>query len=114
MEPKFNTSFIPKKPVADVPVYVDRRPKGTLNIFSLAATLIFAMTLLGAGGVYLYKNLLTSQIVQADKDVNAARAAFETDKIQDLIQANTRIIATKNLLEKHLAVSQILLLLQSL
>src|SRR4029078_12292211 len=51
---------------------------------------------------------------QADRDINAARASFELDKIQSLLDANARISAVKGLLDKHVAVSQLLALLESL
>lgn len=114
MEPKFNTSFIPKKPIVDTPAPAEFHKKGTKNIFDILATVAFMITLLASGGLFVYKNVLISQIAQADKDVNAARSAFDTTKIQDLLDANSRIMATKNLLEKHIAVSELLLLLQSL
>jgi len=113
MEPKFQTSFIPKKPIISEPgsrVAVSH----SINIFSAIATIIFVLTILTSGGVFIYKNILESQILLSDKSLNAAREAFHPEKIQELIDADSRIMATKRLLEKHVAVSELLTLLQSL
>ena len=113
MEPKFQTSFIPKKPIV-ASQGLQLSPVKDINIFSVIATIIFLVTALASGGVFVYKQLITNQIVKADQDLNAAREAFQTEKIQELIDANSRIMATKNLLEKHVVVSELLLLLNAL
>ena len=113
MEPKFQTSFIPKRPVMDNPKSALPVVK-TTNIFSVAANLIFVLTLLASAGLFGYKYLLIKQITDADRQLNAAREAFEADKVEDLLDASTRITTTKNLLEKHFVVSEILVLMQQL
>src|SRR3989344_7165961 len=113
MEPKFQTSFIPKKPIISEPgsrVAVSH----SINIFSAIATIVFVLTILTSGGVFIYKNILESQILLSDKSFNAAREAFHPEKMQELIDANSRIMAVKGLLEKHIASSEHLVLLQSL
>jgi hypothetical protein len=113
MEPKFQTSFIPKKPIGSVSgsgVNVIR----STNIFSVVTTVVFIVTLLTSGGLFFYKNLLTNQIKDADKNIISARDAFEPEKIQELVDANSRIISAKKLLENHIVVSKILILLESL
>ena len=114
MEPKFQTSFIPKKPIIDSPGIVVSHSKESSNIFSTIATVFFIITLLVYGSMFGYKIILQNQIISADKSLNDARASLETSKIQDLLDANSRIEATKNLLEKHIVVSELLLLVQSL
>ncbi|MCX6702234.1 MAG: hypothetical protein NTX96_03530, partial [Candidatus Zambryskibacteria bacterium] len=54
------------------------------------------------------------QIIEADKNIIAARAAFEPEKIQELVDVNNRIISAKNLLENHVVVSKILVLMENL
>ena len=113
MEPRFQTSFIPKKPVI-TPSGSELMRSGGMGLFSTIATVSFIITILMSGSLFLYKNLLTSQVNQADKDLVSARAAFEPEKIQELIDMNSRILVTKQLLEKHVVISQILSLLQNL
>ena len=111
MEPKFQTSFIPKKPIISSPA---RTSPAISNLFSVLAGIIFVITLITFGFLLVYKNVLKNQIAKADQDINSARAAFQLEKIQELIDANARIIAVKGLLEKHVVVSPFLLLLQTL
>ncbi len=113
MEPKFNTSFIPKKPIVETPAVSGKR-SGSFNILSALSTLIFIVTILAAGGLFVYKNVLNGQIAKAEQEVNDAREAFQTQKIQDLLDANARIVATKNLMNSHVAVSELVALLQNL
>lgn len=83
MEPKFQSSFIPKKPVVDSPkVFVPVEKER--NIFSIIASIIFVITLLVAGGVFGYKYYLDKQIADADIALNEAREAFDINKMKDL------------------------------
>ena len=102
MEPKFQTSFIPKKSIIEASKtrFSSPAPRGN-NVFSIASTIIFLLTLLACGGLFIYKNSLISQIAKADKDLNDARAAFQEETIQNLMETNSRINAVKALLEKH-------------
>ena len=113
MEPKFQTSFIPKRPIVSTSG-TGFTPVHTTNIFSVIATILFVATLVVSGGLFFYKNVLTNQIALADKSLNDTRVAFQPEKINELIATNSRIIATKNLLNQHIVLSQLLILLQNL
>lgn len=113
MQPQFQTSFIPKKPVLDSQKNGITIVRST-NIFSTLATLIFVITLLASGGLFGYKYYLIKQITEADTALNEARAAFNTGKIQELLDASTRINTVKSLLENHFVVSELLVLLEQL
>ncbi len=112
MQPNFQTSFIPKKPVSGesdkTSVVHDT------DIFTLAATLTFIVTALLYGGLFLYRNMLDKQIVEAGKQLDDARSAILPDKIKELLDANSRITTASNLLEKHIVNSKMLLLLNDL
>ena len=113
MEPKFQTSFIPKKPIVSNQGK-EFSPIRTTSILSIVSTVVFLVTLISSGATYFYKNLLTSQLDTAKKSLDDAHTAFQPDKIKELINANSRIISTKNLLEKHITISKLLLLIQTL
>lgn len=109
MEPKFQTSFIPKKQIGGDTEKINIVEE--TNIFSLAATLIFIVTALMLGGLYGYKYLVLKQISEADIKLNEARSAIQPDKIQKLIDANSRITTGVGLLENHLITTKLLELL---
>jgi hypothetical protein len=113
MEPKFQSSFIPKKPVVStqntaIPVAQET------NIFSLVAGVMFTVAILVSAALFGYQKVLHNQILTAQQAVSDARSAFEADKIQDLIDSNGKIDSAKQLLVKHVALSKLLLLMQQL
>ncbi len=113
MEPKFQSSFIPKKPLSDSSRVLAPVSKNT-NIFSVIATIIFLITLFVSGGLFVYEKIIQKQIGDVKKELDEARVAFETDKINELIDASVRLNSIKGMLEKHFAVSELLFLMQNL
>jgi len=113
MEPKFQTSFIPKKPISSpdgAGIAVVRRT----NIFSIVASVVFIMTALVSVAMFLYKNILNEQIKKSDASVAEARLAYEPEIIQDLIDVSTKINSSKGLLENHVVASEVLNLIEEL
>lgn len=111
MEPKFQSSFIPKKPVGDSSRILTPVSKNT-NIFSVVATFLFVITIAVSGGMFVYLRIIERNIANADSELSQVRSAFEADKIKDLIDASSRLNSITNLLEKHYVVSELLVLLQ--
>jgi len=111
MEPKFQTSFIPKSPIVSTKGS-EVKMVHTTNIFSIIATFVFLAVLIVSAGLFAYKNILKKQISEAKTSLVDVRAVFEPEKIQELVDINTRISVTKNLLEKHIILSEFLLFLQ--
>ncbi len=112
MQPNFQTSFIPKKPVSGESEKVSA--VHDTDIFTLAATLTFIVTALLYGGLYFYNNLLVKQIEEAGKQLEDARSAILPDKIKELIDADSRIATVSGLLERHVVNSKMLTLLGDL
>jgi hypothetical protein len=107
MEPKFQTSFIPKRPMDGSSASSPLPPIRSTGIIAKFANFIFVITLLVYGGLFGYKYLLNNQIKQADADLVASRAAFEPDTIKSLIDASTRIMSVKKLITNHVVVSEL-------
>lgn len=110
MEPKFQTSFIPKRQVSVGPEKTFRSSEGT-NIFSLAATIFIIATALMYGGLFFYKKSLIDGIAQVNQEIADARAAIDPDTITKLLDANARMKATLGLLERHVVTSNFLVFL---
>ena len=113
MEPKFQTSFIPKKPI-NSPAGSGIELVHTTSIFSIIATVIFIVTILTSGALFFYQSLLKQQIVTAKKGIDDATKVLEPDRIKMLIDADNTIISSKSLLENHVVVSKVLSLLSEL
>lgn len=103
MDTNFQTSFIPKKPLAEERVVV---PTHT-SLYSFIATLIFFAALAAAGGMYFYQASLTKSIATSEAQLVIARDSFEPTLITTLQTLGRRITDSSVLLKNHIAVSPI-------
>jgi hypothetical protein len=101
MDPKFQTSFIPKKPIVSSP----RSASSSINLFSLIATVLFVAALALSGGVFFYKGLVAKEIEKDKITLERAKDAFEPELIEEIIRLDTRLETSKSLLASHLAVT---------
>jgi len=101
MDPKFQTSFIPKKPM----VGGQGGAKSPINLFSLLATVLFITALALSGGAYFYQRLLFNQLIENKASLERAKDAFDPDTINEIIRLDTRIETAKKLLDSHIAVT---------
>lgn len=115
MDPKFQTSFIPKKPiVANTSASASISSYSSGNIINFFSSALFITLLIVMGGLFGYKKFLTTQIANADVELTNAKEALQPNTINQLINASSRINAIKKLLNSHIAVTQLFSLLQSL
>ena len=113
METKFQTSFIPKKPINITSSHLGvRRPR---SLLSIVAMIIFILTLLAVGGLFGYSKLLVKQneglkvLVQNELEAN-----FNPAFVSELTNLNSRIETSEELLPKHVSLSFFLKSLGSL
>lgn len=101
MDPQFQRSFIPKKPIT----VTSTRVPSTVNLFALVAIVLFIVCLGLSGAVFFYNNLLAKQIEDNKASLDRAKGAFEPELIQQIIRRDTRIETAKSLLEGHISVT---------
>jgi hypothetical protein len=101
MDPQFQRSFIPKKPITATP----QVSSSTISLFSLLSTILFIIVLALAGGVFFYNNLLQKQIDTDKTSLDRAKGAFEPDLINQIIRLDSRIEIGKQLVNSHIAVT---------
>ncbi len=108
MDPKLQTSFIPKKPIVPVggAAVPQQRHHGT-SLFMTIGVFVFLASLVAAGGAYAWKGILTSSQETYKKELADREQRFNVDLIEELKRANVRIDLTSRLLADHLAISQI-------
>ena len=111
MEPQFQTSFIPKKPILSG-TRDSLSSDHSTNLFSVFSTIVFIIALILCGALFAYKQLLTQQIQQSNASVLSAKDAFQPDTIRELTDVSSRISATQKLLNSHIAVYQVFDILQ--
>jgi hypothetical protein len=102
MDPRFQTSFIPKKPIVSAPGGGGPR---TINLFALLATVLFIGTILLAGGVFFYKSYLEKGLEADKQELAKVRKDDDPNLIKKVIRLDSRIVTSKRLIESHIAVS---------
>lgn len=109
MDEKFQTSFIPKKPVIS-----SARDKGAgMGLFMSVSIFIFIVSLILAGIVFAGQKYLSSQLEKDKQDLAKAEEAFDIKTIEELVKLDKRIKFAKNILNKHIAVLPIFDYLES-
>ena len=101
MEPKFQSSFIPKGPVTStIGASIGQKAKQT-GLFSFLALVIFVGSVLLALGMFGYNYYLKYRIGKMGSDLESARATLSPDVIDELTRLNNRIIYTEELVSRH-------------
>lgn len=118
MEPKFNTSFIPKKSLqADVSGatpgrYVNRRSTLRGPIFSITFVAFLAVAAY-AFFVYFRVSQLQSEVTKQSKTINDNIGAYDVITVKDLMRESTRIKEAYALLQNHVAATRLLRVLEA-
>ena len=108
MEPKFQSSFIPKGPIGSssgVPA-VGQKGKNR-SILSYVAVIIFVLSVFLAAGVFGYKYYLKYSIESMGTALEEARGHLEPETISELTRINVRLVSTKELVSRHRAVTSL-------
>jgi len=90
---------------------VAKRPIGLLVIVSI---FIFVVIVLISGGVYFYKNMLTTNLTQMQSDLEKAKNRFEPSKINELKLLDKRLQSSTEILSNHVIISPIFEALQAI
>jgi len=112
MEPTFNTSFIPKKPIQTQVGKVGSARKDGINFFMLIAVILFLASLLLTAGVFAYKLTVQGSIESQIRTLEKAQQAFDPKFVVKASRLNSRIINANDILNSHLAPSEIFDLLE--
>lgn len=104
METKFQTSFIPKKPLA---VSNSGQARHSISVLLTISIIIFIISLGAAGFAYAWENILNSEQNKYKDTLAKDQDQFKTDLINTLTKANSKIDIAESLITKHLAASEI-------
>ncbi|MFZ2484500.1 MAG: hypothetical protein WAX80_02315 [Minisyncoccia bacterium] len=104
MEPKFQSSFIPKGPAPSPNTGIPLGPRRVeKSFFSFISLVIFSISVLLAIGVFGYKFYLNYRIDKMGTDLENARASLQPEVISELTRLDNRIISANELLSTHRA-----------
>ncbi len=114
METKFQTSFIPKKPlVSDSKVTVSVH-HGSVSIVMVLGTVLFLASLGGAIFTVVWKQVLIKAQDKYKAELVESEKRFNVALIESLKKVNTKIDVSNKLLKSHLSVSEIFPILNRL
>lgn len=103
MEPTFQTTFIPKRPIA--PTSTSTKPSGMVTFFGFIATLVFVASILTYGILFFYKKQLSSTIVTTNESLTRQSQTFDSNIVVELDDINRRLRSAEMLLDKHTVVT---------
>jgi hypothetical protein len=112
MEPKFQTSFIPKKSITTIPVK-QNRPSSSVGVLSFLSVIIFLGAVVASVGVFLFQKFTENSINQKIEQLEKAKDAFDVVTIDQLKRLDTRMNAAQEILGAHSAVSAVFQVLQA-
>lgn len=113
MQEQPKTSFVPKKPIsiqANQPV--STRRKAGLDLFSIISFIVLFISLSLWGIAWLWKSSVASHINRQVAELKAINSKFDRNFVDSAVRLNDRIVATENLIDNHVAPSQIFTMLE--
>lgn len=108
LSPSIPTSFVPKQPVAPL-----REKKGGWNVFWLAAAVLFLASVIGAGGVFAFKQYLVGVKDAKLAELQAADEKIRASTVTEFVRLRDRFDAAHGILENHIMFSHFLEVLEA-
>ncbi len=102
METKFQSSFIPQKPASQEKVH----SHSGVSLFMIIATIIFVLSLAGAGLTYVAKGVLLKKQGELKVTLANNQKRFDVPLIEDLKKADAKLALAKQILSNHVAASE--------
>ncbi len=113
MEPQFQTSFIPKKPI-DSRASAIGVGGGPISLLSIFTWVLVTLTIIVSVALFVYQQILNSQMSQIESSIASAKEAFQPTTVKQLVDTSNQISLTEKLLNSHVLVSRVFDLLQNL
>jgi len=110
MNPQFQTSFIPKKPISASPA----RLKRGVNLISLFGVIFFILAIAGSGAVFFGERYIASGLESDKAILEHDREAFDPNTVRQLIKLSDRLAVSQTVLSTHIAPSSIFSLVEQL
>ena len=116
MEPKFNTSFIPKESLnvetSRRTYKKDKSPSGAYGIGFVVTMLVALGAIVATVGILFYAHAIKVGIAEKQELLEEQYAQLDTDVVQTLRAFNDRLRAAEHLAENHVAFSRFFTLLE--
>ena len=99
MQNSFDTSFIPQQPLLRVEGV--ERSREPLNFALVLSFIVFFVSLITAGGIYLYQRQIDARIVEKSAQLAALEKTLNSDEINVYKRVDLRISTARALLRDH-------------
>lgn len=113
MEPKFQSSFIPKGPLATTGTVTKTSRQSNTSFLGTLAVFVFVLSILATLGAAGYEYYLKKDIGNLAEKLLAAKSTLEPEIIQKISDLDERINATESLLNQHIILSPLFAYLES-
>lgn len=104
MDPKFRSSFIPKKPLDSISA-VNRSKRHSINLFSVIGISVFIIASGLAVALFSYQFILEEEINQKGINLKEARDNIDLTRINNLRKFEEHVETAQMLLNNHVALS---------
>lgn len=112
MEPKFQSSFIPKGPLATSGTATKISRESDKSFLATLAVFVFVFSILISAGGFGYEWWLRRDIAQMGDALKAAQNILESDSIKEITSLDQRIKSTGKILQSHTIASPLFAFLE--
>ncbi len=105
MEPKFQSSFIPKGPLATSGTATKVSRQSDKSLLATLAVFVFIFSILLSLGGAGYEWYLKNSLVKMSGSLEEAEASLDPDTINEISNLDQRIISTKRIVDSHKIIS---------
>lgn len=105
MEPKFQSSFIPKGPLATSATFQSKVQGPKHSLIGFLSVVVFSISILLSIGVFSYNWYLESSIKKIGASLEEAKQTLNPESIIELTRLNSRLNLTQNLIDNHTTLS---------
>ena len=102
---QFTTTFIPKKPLAEVSPVGSKPASRPIGFLSSISLVLFFITLLCAGGVYFWKGYQEKNVVTLAESIKKVEKTFEPDSVTKLQTLDKQLKNGSLVVKNHTVVS---------
>jgi hypothetical protein len=111
MPPTIPTSFVPKQPVHTGNA---KKRSSAFDPFNALAYLVFGIALLASASVFGYQFYLQSVVKAKESQIASAQEKIDQGTVEQFIRLRNRFTAAKDILNKHVVLSQFFSVLENL
>ena len=114
MEPRFKTSFIPKKGPTTSVASASGQRTSKMSVFYLISIIVFIASVALSAATFFYQKVLTNSLIEMNEKLVKAKQIYEPDTIEELKKIDLRIEETKKLISTHISSSAVFSILEDI